>query len=49
MLAYKKMTANERAGCALLAAEAFYDYTYFSAYVPDEKHRRCIPQSQDKV
>ena len=42
MLAYKKMTANERAGCALLAAEAFYDYTYFSAYVPDEKHRRVF-------
>ena len=42
-LAYRKMTREERKPCALLAAEAFYDYEYFSTYIPDDRRRRrCL-------
>ena len=42
-LIYGKMLREELTSCALLAAEAFYDYEYFSIYVPDEKRRhRCL-------
>lgn len=37
MIEYQPMTIEERKACALLAAEAFYDYDYFSIFVPDEK------------
>ena len=37
------MTLAERDPCALLAAEAFYDYAYFSIYIPDDaRRRRCL-------
>jgi len=36
---YEKMSREERNACALLAAEAFYDYEYFSMHVPDDKRR----------
>jgi GNAT superfamily N-acetyltransferase len=42
-LAYRKMTREELDPCALLAAEAFYDYEYFSIYIPDAARRkRCL-------
>ena len=42
-LAYGKMTREELDPCALLAAEAFYDYAYFSIYIPDDTRRkRCL-------
>lgn len=42
-LVYRKMSAEERNTCALLAAEAFYDYEYFSIYIPNEARRkRCL-------
>ena len=40
LLTYQKMTEKERSFCALLAAEAFYDYDYFSIYVPALKQRK---------
>lgn len=39
-LDYTIMTKEERNACALIAAEAFYDYEYFSIYVPDDARRR---------
>lgn len=39
MLTYEKMTLEERNECAMIAAQAFYDYEYFSIFVPDEKRR----------
>lgn len=42
-LVYRKMSAEERNTCALLAAEAFYDYEYFSIYIPNEARRKkCL-------
>ena len=42
-LVYRKMSAEERNACALLTAEAFYDYEYFSIYIPNEARRkRCL-------
>ena len=40
MLVYQEMDPRERDECALLAAEAFYDYEYFSVYVPDDARRK---------
>ncbi len=43
VLACKKMLREELDPCALLAAEAFYDYEYFSIYIPDDARRkRCL-------
>ena len=43
MLTYERMTREEMNQSALLAAEAFYHYEYFSIYLPDEKRRRrCL-------
>ncbi len=39
MLAYKPMEREDLEACALLAAEAFYDYEYFSIYVPEDQRR----------
>ena len=42
-LVFRRMTLAERDPCALLAAEAFYDYAYFSIYIPDDaRRRRCL-------
>ena len=42
-LAYRTMTREELEPCALLAAEAFYDYEYFSIYIPDVlRRKRCL-------
>lgn len=40
MTVYKKMTREELNECSLLAAEAFYDYEYFSIYIPNDKRRK---------
>ena len=40
MLEYQEMDPRERKECANLAAEAFYDYEYFSIYVPDDTRRK---------
>jgi GNAT superfamily N-acetyltransferase len=40
MLEYQVMEPSEWKACALLAAEAFYDYAYFSIYVPDDERRK---------
>ena len=40
MPAFQRMDAREWKSCAQLAAEAFYDYEYFSIYIPDDKRRR---------
>ncbi len=43
MLAYRRMTREELDSRALLAAEAFYNYEYFSIYIPDDARRRqCL-------
>lgn len=43
MITYGKMTQEELGSCAKLAAEAFYDYAFFSIYIPkDEQRRRFI-------
>lgn len=39
MLEYRIMRENELDECARLAAEAFYNYVYFSMYVPEKKRR----------
>ena len=40
MLDYQEMEPSEWKACALLAAEAFYDYAYFGIYVPDDERRK---------
>lgn len=40
MLEYRKMTQEELHTCSLLAAKAFYDYEYFSIFVPHDKRRQ---------
>ncbi len=40
MLEYQEMNPREWKECALLAAEAFYDYEYFSICVPDDARRQ---------
>lgn len=40
MLEYVEMARDELDTCALLAAEAFYDYEYFTPYVPNDRQRR---------
>lgn len=40
MLEYKEMDSKELSECALLAAEAFYGYEYFSIYIPDDERRK---------
>ena len=40
MLDYREMTLEDRKACALLAAEAFYDYEYFSIYIPNDRRRK---------
>ena len=40
MLEYQAMEPSEWKACVLLAAEAFYDYAYFSIYVPDDERRK---------
>ncbi len=40
MLEYQVMEPSEWKACARLAAEAFYDYAYFSIYVPDDARRK---------
>ena len=40
MIEYKAMEPREWKACALLAAEAFYDYEYFSIYIPDDRRRQ---------
>ncbi len=42
MLEYKEMDPRKWKECALLAAEAFYDYEYFSIYVPDDARRKLF-------
>ena len=39
MLTYRKMAPEESDQCALLAAQAFADYEYFSIYIPDDRRR----------
>ncbi len=40
MTVYKKMAREELNECSLLAAEAFYDYEYFSIYIPNDQRRK---------
>ena len=40
MSVYNEMTKDELKQCSLLAAEAFYDYEYFSIYIPEDKRRK---------
>ena len=40
MTEYKEMTREELEPCAMLAADAFFDYEYFSNYIPNDKHRK---------
>ncbi len=51
MLEYKKMTWEELDECSLLAAEAFYDYEYFTIYFTQEKRRQRFinPKMPSKV
>ncbi len=37
---YGPMSVEELRTCALLAAEAFYSYEYFSIYIPDDQRRK---------
>ena len=48
MSVYNEMTKDELKQCSLLAAEAFYDYEYFSIYIPEDKriHSRPLPTSR---
>ena len=39
MLEFRKMREDELNECAMLAAEAFYSYEYFSTYIAEEKRR----------
>ena len=39
MLSFEAMKPEERVICAELAAKSFYDYEYFTDYVPDDKRR----------
>ena len=39
MLEFRKMREDELDACAMLAAEAFYSYEYFSTYIAEEKRR----------
>lgn len=39
MLEFRKMREDELNDCAMLAAEAFYSYEYFSTYVAEETRR----------
>ena len=39
MLSFEAMKPEEREICAELAAKSFYDYEYFTDYVPDDKRR----------
>lgn len=40
MTVYKKIAREELNECSLLAAEAFYNYEYFSIYIPNDKQRK---------
>lgn len=39
MLNYDGMRRDERGACASLAAQAFFDYEYFTDYIPDARRR----------
>ena len=45
MTEYAKMAPEEEDACALLAAEAFSGYEYFSIYIPDGRRRRRFLES----
>lgn len=40
MLTYRTMTPAEQKACAALAADAFFDYEFFTDYIPDDRRRR---------
>ena len=40
MPTFQQMDAREWKSCAQLAAEAFYDYEYFSIYIPGDRRRQ---------
>ena len=42
MIDYTAMDPRELRGCAALAARAFYDYEYFSLYLPEEARRQAF-------
>ena len=42
MLEYKEMDPRKWKECAKLAAEAFYNYEYFSIYIPDGARRKLF-------
>lgn len=39
MITFEAMKPTERETCAELAAKSFFDYEYFTNYVPDDKRR----------
>ncbi|MCF0229352.1 MAG: s-methyl-5-thioribose-1-phosphate isomerase [Parasporobacterium sp.] len=39
MLTFAAMRADEREQCAVLSAEALFDYVYFTAFIPNDKRR----------
>ena len=46
---YKKMAHEEIDSCALLVAEAFADYAYFSMHIPDNKRRKRFLKAMMKT
>ena len=40
MIVYKEMSRSQLHECAVIAAKAFYDYEYFSIYIPEDKKRQ---------